>query len=281
MAIAVAIVVICLAAFVLPAVANADETRPRILVTNDDGYSAEGIRVLAEALSRFADVVVVAPAINLSGASQSTLIFRPPPGFTIRDIDMGENIDGYSITGTPADSVYAGIVLFGGERGFDLLVSGINEGVNYGDAYYYSGTIGAAFQAASQGLPAIAVSQASRRPEYAAAAEFASKLAKALLREPLADGIIVSVNVPEGDINGAIATPPGTGPFHLELVLQESAGGIAEYLPKLVIGTNAPTHDIKAFREGYISVTPLRLDRSDLDSLQHLANLDFIGLPSD
>lgn len=254
--------------------------RPRVLVTNDDGYATAGIAALAEALAGFADVLVVAPAENQSGASQSTHVFSIDSGIRVSEVQIGESLAGYSVTGSPADSVYAGIALFGDRRPFDLVVSGINMGPNFGEGYFYSGTVGAAFQAASQGIPAIAVSQANKRPEYRTAAEFATRLARELLRRPLPQGVIVSVNVPDGDIKGAVAARPGAGPYKLEFLPGENQGGDSVYWPKVFLDQALPpAHDVKHFMSGYISVTPLQLDRTHTESIVELAKLDFIDLP--
>jgi 5'/3'-nucleotidase SurE len=142
--------------------ASNDAERPRILVTNDDGYATPGIAALADAMAEFADVVVVAPLENASGSSQSIRVFSNPDGIRLHEVAVGESVQGFAVDGSPADCVWIGIQLFGAEKPFDFVVSGTNHGANIGSAFLYSGTVGAALQGVSQGIPAIAVSQDHR-----------------------------------------------------------------------------------------------------------------------
>jgi 5'-nucleotidase len=256
--------------------------KPRILVTNDDGYATAGIAALATELSTFAEVVVVAPLKNQSGASQATHSLSIKSGIRVIDVKIGEQLDGYAVSGSPTDAVYIGTDLFGKEQPFDMVVSGINHGPNYGISYFYSGTIGAAFQASSQGIPAIAISQSLGRDEFETAAKFAAKLARHLLQHPLPEGIVVSVNVPNGEIKGAVAAPPGESPETIGLVPFEAEDGETRYRAEYLMDEDvSTTHDVKAYKSGYIAVTPLRVDRSQHESIWELAATDFIGLPEE
>lgn len=146
-----------------------------ILLANDDGFRAEGLQALRGALSSFAEVIVCAPASEQSAKSHSLTLHRP-----LRLIQHEPGV--FSVDGTPADSVY--VALHAGDRVVprrpDLVVSGLNHGVNLGDDVFYSGTVAAAREAALKGLPAIAVS-ADGRADRASAVKVSTDLARALL----------------------------------------------------------------------------------------------------
>jgi 5'-nucleotidase len=253
------------------------EGQPRILVSNDDGYSTEGIAALAEELAAFADVLVVTPLENQSGASQSTSALLNRSGFRVHKVIVGAGLTGYAVEGSPADNVYFGIDIFGKTEPFDLVVSGINHGPNHGNSYFYSGTVGAAFQALSLGIPAIAVSQANSREEFQTAAEFTAKVVRRVLASALAPGVALSINVPAGKIKGAVAAPPGGAAYDVELQLIENDEKISVYKAKFTPASEPkPGHDVRAYMDGFITVTPLQLDRTHRASLMQLEEWEFV-----
>src|SRR5210317_2145450 len=149
-----------------------------ILITNDDGYRADGIRILTQELSQVAEVSVVAPDRNKSGASNSLTLQRP-----LRVKSLGER--SYYVDGTPTDCVHlalSGLL----ESQPDMVVSGINAGPNLGDDVLYSGTVAAAMEGRYLGLPAIAVSLAGRpATHFQTAARITRRLVERLVRNPL------------------------------------------------------------------------------------------------
>jgi 5'-nucleotidase len=236
---------------VTESVARTDAGPPRILVTNDDGYSTEGIAAMAEVLAGFADVLVVAPRENESGSSQSSRALANQSGIRVHGVAIGESLTGYAIDGTP---------------------SGINHGANYGTWYYYSGTVGAAFEALSNGIPAIAVSQDGHRGEYKTAAEFAARVVRRLLAQPLDEGVLLSINVSEGEIKCAAAAPPGDIPYDIELrPIGESDGDTVYEAEWVKTGEPKPGDDVWAYMDGCITVTPLQLDRTHHPTLKSIA----------
>jgi 5'-nucleotidase len=246
----------------------------RVLVTNDDGIESEGIRQLAQAIAQFAEVVVVAPEKNESGTSQSSRLLKIRAQAV--EVDMGEGISAWALNGTPSDCAAFGIRMFGADQPFDLVVSGVNDGPNYGIAYFYSGTIGAAFQALADGVPAVAVSQGLRREEWTTAVEFTVAAAKAVLAEPLPTGELLNINVPAGEIRGVKALP-GLGNTYL-IGFESAEDEQGPYL-KPVITVNEekpPGSDLEAYQQGYITVTPLRLDRNAYEQLDKLKRRSFI-----
>jgi 5'-nucleotidase len=250
---------------------QADPGTPRILITNDDGFSTEGIAALAEALSAFADVVVVAPRVNESGASQSHRAYKAE-SIRMYNVAIGDQLQGYAIDGSPSDCVFVGLRVFGGEQPFDLVVSGINHGPNTGITYNYSGTVGAAFEALLNGVPGIAVSQSKQRVEYTTAAEVAASVARQVLAQPLDKGVLLSVNVPDGEITCVAEAPPGGRRYEMVFPPIGEAEGDTIYTGERIMNeTPEPGTDLWAFKQGCITLTPLRLDRTHEPSLETLA----------
>ena len=161
-----------------------------ILITNDDGYLAKGLKTLAEALSRVATITVVAPDRNKSGASNSLTLTRP--------LRVNRSDDGfYFVDGTPTDCVHlalSGLL----EEAPDMVVSGINSGPNLGDDVLYSGTVAGAMEGRYLGLPAIAVSLVGRPGRhFETAAEITRRLIDRLQAAPLPDDMLLNLNVPD------------------------------------------------------------------------------------
>jgi 5'-nucleotidase len=250
---------------------RADTGRPRILITNDDGYSSEGIAALAEALDAFADVLVLAPRRNESGASQSHRAYKRE-STRMYNVAIGDHLTGYAIDGTPTDCVYLGVRIFGGERPFDLVVSGINHGANIGTTYNYSGTVGAAFEALNNGIPGVAVSQSKQRAEYTTAAEFAAVIVQRVLAQPLERGVLLSVNVPDGPIACVTPAPPGGQRYETEFPpIGETDGDTVYTSERVMFDTPDPGSDLWAFENGCITLTLLKLDRTHNPTLERLA----------
>src|SRR5436853_3597169 len=164
---------------------------PHILLTNDDGYQAEGLRALATTLEGFATVSIVAPSLERSGAAQSLTLRQP-----IVCNRIGERE--WAIDGTPADCVIVALHKLLPERP-DMVVSGINFGANLGENVYYSGTVGAAREAALHHIPAVAMSLCSKAAnvKFEPAARVARAAAELILKERLPDQVLLNINVPE------------------------------------------------------------------------------------
>ncbi len=255
---------------VAESVPQADAGLPRILVTNDDGYSSEGIAALAEALSELAEVVVVAPLENESGASQSHRSYKSD-SIRVHNVAIGEHLTGYAIDGTPTDCVFLGVKIFGQDRPFDLVASGINHGANIGSTYNYSGTVGAALEGLSNGIPSIAVSQSKQRAEYTTAAEFAARIVRRMLAQPLEKGVLLSINVPDGEIACVTAAPPGGSRYETTVRPIGEADGDTLYASERVKREEPdPETDLWAFQNGCITLTALQLDRTHQPTLESI-----------
>jgi 5'-nucleotidase len=235
--------------------------RPLILVSNDDGYSSEGLRALVEAVATLGEVVVVAPEQEQSAASHAISIHRP---LRLRQVRPGW----YAVDGTPTDCSWLAIhhVLRG--RRVSIMAAGINHGPNLADDITYSGTIAAAMEASIFGVPAIAFSLAGRNGfDFGPSARFARSLVAAALARPLPSHLLLNVNIPPGvEPDGYVVTRLGKHSYGSGVVEQTDPRGRKYYW----IGGNEYQHeDIPGsdcnvvLRERRVSVTPLMLDLTD------------------
>jgi 5'-nucleotidase len=215
---------------------------------------------------------VVAPQKNESGSSQSARVYWKEDDIRVYEVAIGEKLTGYAIDGTPTDCVFLGLKIFGKEQPFDFVVSGINHGANIGIAYYYSGTVGAAFEALVNGIPAIAVSQSGGREDLDTTANFAAHVVQKVIAQPLTEGVLVSINVPNGEIGCIAVVPPGDYPWDVELHPAEKIDGDTMYNSKRVDrGEQEPGRDVRAYLDGCITVTPFQLDRTHHPTIQTIA----------
>ncbi len=241
-----------------------------ILVSNDDGYRAPGIAVLAEALSVDYEVSIVAPERNCSGASNSLTLDRG-----LRACQVDDNA--YYVDGTPTDTVHLAITgLLENEP--DMVVSGINAGANMGDDVLYSGTVAAAMEGRHLGLPAIAVSMDSYTPEhYETGAKAVLQLLKSLDQASFASSTILNVNVPDiawSEIKGFKATRLGSRHKAEGMIVQDDPRGDPMYWvgPPGAAQDAGEGTDFHAVSQHYVSVTPLQIDLTRYNSLAELDN---------
>lgn len=244
--------------------------KPRILVTNDDGYFSEGIAVLAKSLESVGEVTVVAPASEQSATAHSITLTRP-----LRVRQLGERR--YSVDGTPTDCVLLAITKILPERP-DIVLSGINHGANLGDDVTYSGTVAGALEASIFKLPGIAVSLTAREGDFTHAADFAARLTERVLKEGLPKGTILNVNVPPGEIRGSRFTHQGSAASVSNIIEGIDPRGKAYYwigVQKLAVNEDL-SNDFAAIAEGLVSITPLRTDLTDFGLLEQLKTWDSI-----
>ena len=229
---------------------------PLILVSNDDGYRASGLRVLVAELKRFARVVVCAPANEQSAARHGITLHRP-----LRLLEQEPGV--FSVNGTPADCIY--VALNSGNRVLsgrpNLVLSGLNHGLNLGNDIFYSGTVAAAREAALSGFCALALS-ADSRTDPAAAARVSAQLARSLLSEGPEGGSLFNVNFPPGDSWDLCATVVGVRLYEEAVDFRRDPRG-KEYL---WIGGSHVSHkemqdsDTQAYDAGVIGITPVSLE---------------------
>ncbi|HKS42005.1 MAG TPA: 5'/3'-nucleotidase SurE [Blastocatellia bacterium] len=230
-----------------------------------------GIKALAEALEELGDVVVVAPAHEMSAASHSLTLMRP---LRIEKIDERH----YSVDGTPTDCITLAMSHILKDDLPSLVVSGINKGGNLGDDVTYSGTVAGALEAAIYGLPGIAMSLVQRVDfDFGPAAELARELARRVLGDGLPQGTLLNVNVPPGPVRGVRVTKQGTKIIKPTII----EGTDPRQRKYYWIGEESLTWneeegtDYEALRHGLVSITPLRNDMTDYRVLDEIKSRDW------
>ncbi|MDX1384085.1 MAG: 5'/3'-nucleotidase SurE [Thermoanaerobaculia bacterium] len=262
---------LCAAALTLPALA---QDRPRILVTNDDGIEATGLAQLVAALSEIADVVVAAPAKDTSWSGRSKTI--PAGMLRLREARIEGAEAAYALEGTPVDAVHFGLVALGEERAFDAVVAGVNFGVTLGSEAYSTGVVGAALEAASLGVPAIAVAQDRRAHLFDVATGVTRDLLQRWLAEGLAEGVAVSINVPAAAADnprGLVVARLGSPEFAVAGFHKVERDDPRQMWRIKFKKNRRPERetDLDWYQRGEIVVTPLRADGTAHDALEPLA----------
>lgn len=242
--------------------------KPLILVTNDDGVYAPGIRALHEAVSSLGEAVIVAPERDNSAVSHSLTMNRP-----LRVVQLADNI--HTIDGTPTDCVTIATNKILGRKP-DLLVSGINPGSNLGDDISYSGTVSAAIEGTMYGIPSLAFSLGGGPPfDFEVAAAVAWKLASMALAMHLPPKSLLNINIPPlpaAEIHGIRFTCQGRRRYQDAIQEIFDPRGRTHYWigGGTVHWSGGEDTDEQAIRQGYISVTPIQLDLTNHDGLAYL-----------
>ena len=231
-----------------------------ILLTNDDGVQSPGLLALADALSAVGRITIVAPDRERSASSASLTLHLP-----LRYEEVGPGR--FSVDGTPSDCVMIGLHQILPALPV-LVISGINKGANLGHDIAYSGTVSAALEGANQGIPAFAISLADRGEfRFEEAAQFAVTLAEKLIKDPLPSGIILNVNVPGQIIRGVRITHQARRNVRNIFVENRDPRGRKYFWLDEEMETEAhqgsEDSDYMAVNAGYISITPLKIDRTD------------------
>jgi 5'-nucleotidase len=230
-----------------------------ILITNDDGFGAEGLRILEETLGEVGAVWVVAPDREQSGQGHALTLNHP-----LRIDRRGPRH--FAVQGTPTDCIYLGVnTILKARPG--LVVSGINRGTNLGDDITYSGTVSAALEATLMSIPAFAISQEAGEagPAFAAAGRFARLLAQEVLRRGMPPDTLLNVNVPKEPPRGVRVTHQGKRLYPGGVIERKDPKGRTYYW---IGGAPArweedPDSDFAVLAEGYVTVTPLHLDMTN------------------
>lgn len=233
--------------------------RPLILVTNDDGYSADGILTLADALEALGEVWMVAPERQRSGVSRMITLHKP-----LRVRRFRQDRPYFWCSGTPTDAVYVGLnhVV---PRLPALVVSGVNLGANLGDDVMYSGTVAGAMEASAFGVPALAVSvNAHRDTSFEPSVALAVEVSRKILAHGLAHRTLLNLNVPDAydASRGMLVTRLGNRGYERVVHLREDPRGGEYYWiggPALPLD-DLPGTDCRAIHEGIASLTPIHLD---------------------
>jgi 5'-nucleotidase len=248
-----------------------------ILVTNDDGVTARGLLALAQEMRKLGEVSVVAPDRNWSASGHVKTMHRP---LRAKPTTLADGTPALATDGAPSDCVALALLGLLPDP-VDLVISGINPYANIGHDITYSGTVTAAMEAVIGGIPGIAVSLDSREifqgpRDYEPAAQYAAIIARQVIAQGLPKNTVLSVNVPYmpmADIKGIRVTRQGLRFYRDELVVRDDPRGRPYYW----IGGDPPTSipedgtDFGALEAGYVSITPLKLDLTDYDSLESLS----------
>lgn len=260
-----------------------------ILVTNDDGVDSPGLLALKQALDPYGRVSVIAPDSNRSAIGRGITIHNP---LHVEEVQLADGSPALATDGTPVDCVrFAMLGLLGGRP--DVIVSGINLGVNLGDDVTYSGTVAAALEGVLLGWPAIAVSvQATdlladqwdgRAYDFRGVAAFTARLVAKVLAPDFPARLILNVNGPglaPDRIRGARVTRLGRRVYNDELTLESTEGARRRFT---IYGGSASYQseegtDFAALEDGAISVTPMHFDLTDIGGMDHLERLSLADL---
>jgi len=238
-----------------------------ILLTNDDGIQAVGLRALRDAMEGLGTISIVAPSREQSGAAQSLTLRQP---IVCHEVAERE----WAIDGTPADCVIVALHRLLPEPP-DIVISGINYGANLGENAYYSGTVGAAREAALHHIPAVAMSLCSKKSgvDFKPAARIARTAAELVLTEHLPDQVLLNINVPEPWKGGVRFTRQSKKITRNQLSEgKDPRGRLYFWLFEQRIDSDiAPDSDYHAIFAGDVSITPLHLDPTDDDAIHTLA----------
>ncbi|MDO8465562.1 MAG: 5'/3'-nucleotidase SurE [Gallionella sp.] len=242
----------------------------RILLSNDDGYFAPGLACLAETLAKIADIIVVAPERDRSGASNSLTLDRP---LSLRKSHNGF----YYVNGTPTDCVHLAVTGMLDTLP-DMVVSGINDGANMGDDTIYSGTVAAATEGFLLGIPSLAVSIASgSNGNFATAARVAADMVQRFKNKKFSEPILLNINVPDvayEQLQGIEVTRLGRRHKAESVVKSQSPRGETVYW----VGAAGAAQDASegtdffAVKNGRVSVTPLQIDLTQYGQLDSVKN---------
>ena len=241
----------------------------RILITNDDGVYSPGIAALAQVATRFGEVRVVAPDVEMSSASHSITASRP---VTMKRTPLPA-LEAYRVNGTPSDCVMLGTTLWAKT---DLVLSGINIGTNLGNALWHSGTLAGAKQAALLGLRGIAFSAPAtdrEQPDFEALKPWAATVLQALLDNP--EPCLVNVNFPVQPPRGTLWTRQSMRHYDGKVVPGEDPMGRKHYWFTVIpVEATEEGTDRWAIEQGYVSMTPLRLDLTDYAGLERVQKVE-------
>jgi len=241
----------------------------RILITNDDGVYSPGIAALAQVAAAFGEVRVVAPDVEMSSASSSITSSRP---VTYKRTPLA-GIEAYRVNGTPADCVTLGVSLW---EKVDLVLSGINIGTNLGNALWHSGTLAGARQATLLGLRGIALSAPATdrdQPSFEMLKPWAATVLEELLAVP--ELTLVNVNFPDQAPRGTRWTRQSVRHYDGKVVPAKDPMGRMHYWYTVVpVEGTEEDSDRRAIEDGYVSMTPLRLDLTDYEKLEKARGLE-------
>lgn len=243
----------------------------KILVTNDDGVFADGIKNLAKSLSEVGEVYVIAPNRQRSASGHSITMHKPLRAEKVNFFDT--DIPAWAVSGTPSDCVKLGIEAIMKEKP-DIVFSGINKGANLGTDVLYSGTVSAAIEGAMFGLPSIAVSlQYGKEMDFTYAADFSKKISKMVYHKKLPVDTLININFPNSKkINDVKITTLGVRRYKNSFVERIDPHGNSYYWMggEALDENNGEKTDIWAVKNNYVSITPIHFDITNYQLIEQL-----------
>ena len=251
----------------------------RILLTNDDGITAPGIQLLAKELRKKYEVLVVAPAQEMSASGHAITIRMP---LWVKEEYVGKTFLGYSVVGTPADCVKLGLDVLSPKR-VDLVISGLNRGPNLGTDMLYSGTVSGALEGALQGVPSMAVSMSGwGDPHYETGVHVVKFLIENFPWKGIPEFRALNVNVPPievEELKGYRLTKQSKRRYRDYFEARRDPFGNTYYwmLGEVVEDDDDPESDYLAVKEGYVSITPITVFMTDHKLLEELRRRFIFG----
>jgi len=251
-------------------------SQPRILVTNDDGIIASGIKALVEVARQYGELIVVAPDSPQSGQGHAITITEP---IRLRKVDAFDGVEAYECSGTPVDCVKLAKNVLLKNKQIDLCVSGINHGSNASINIIYSGTMSAAMEASLEGIKSIGFSllDFSFEADFTAAKHYASKIIKLMLEQKADDDLLLNVNIPKlglDQIKGMRVCEQGKGVWQEEFQESKDPRGEKYYwlTGRFNHDTSNENSDLHALEQGYVSIVPSQYDLTNytaIDLIKH------------
>lgn len=241
----------------------------RVLLSNDDGIESPLLHVLYNEIRALpnVEVFISAPRINQSGASHST----NSKTIIVEKFYKDSIFFGYAVNARPSDAVRYGIKVLGQNKPFDLVVSGINRGANVGNVAHLSGTVGAAMEALYNGIPAIAVSQELNSVDTEMSAKFVARLISKYQAEGAPKGVVISINIPAGELKGVVVRPMGDSYINQEFQRIEDKKDEIKFKTKYsIVKSKDSKTDTYAYQQGYITITPLKFDWTEYEMFDKL-----------
>lgn len=249
----------------------------KILLCNDDGIHARGISVLHQAVQPFGDIHVVAPDTERSAAGHAITLTDPIKTISV---EKNEQHFGLAVGGTPADCIKLALCLLHKDELPDLVVSGINLGSNTGISVLYSGTVSAASEAVILGVPGVAISLCTyQNPYWETAAKVAEEIVPKLLKNPLPDGVLLNVNVPNipySELKGLKAARMGRSRFVEKFSVHCDPRGNNYYWldGELDLLDDSAETDVRVVADGYAALTPIHIDLTANHAMEHVRTFE-------
>lgn len=244
-----------------------------ILITNDDGIEAKGIKILSRKLQQFHNIIVVAPDSQRSASSHSITLTKP---LLLKEVNLeGINAQCYSVSGTPVDCTKIAVTTISKEK-IDIVISGINEGFNLGTDVLYSGTVSAAIEGAINNIPAIAISCDGSEEGYNIAAEYVEQVLEKIKYESMGNTVL-NINIPamaREEVKGIKVCSIGDRSYNNVYVEIGKEGVDSIY--KITGDPQLPKEDntdVAYIKEGYVTITPLHYDLTNFNLIKTIGSI--------